>query len=112
MACLSPRAETVSRMINWDRVEELKSDLGADDFLEIVSMFLEEVEAKLAALDQGQSESLTEDFHFLKGCAANLGFEVFQKTCASAEMTGAPDDVPKAVEIYEASKQEFMSRST
>ena len=98
-------------MIDWDRVEELKTDLGADDFLEIVSMFLEEVEAKLAELDLGKTDGLTEDFHFLKGCAANLGFEVFQKACAAAEKTGTPDDVPKVVEIYEASKQEFLSRS-
>ena len=39
-------------MINWDKVEELRQDIGAEDFGEIVVVFLEEVELELSSLAQ------------------------------------------------------------
>jgi hypothetical protein len=59
-------------MIDWARVNELKNDLGAGDFGEIIDLFLEEVEEVIDRLrrfpDPG---SLEQELHFLKGSALN-----------------------------------------
>ena len=63
-------------MIDWTRVEELRTDLGAEDFEEITSLFLEEVESRLEILKSGTSQNLADDFHFVKGSAANINFRI------------------------------------
>ena len=103
-------------MINWDQVEQLKDDLGDDGFQEVVVIFLEEVEDGLAALNQlpettGQAAS--EGYHFLKGCAYNLGFDDFAARCA-AEETRAQSGETSAADLravnrlYEDSKKLFF----
>lgn len=99
-------------MIDWSRVEELQNDLGADDFAEVTAIFLEEVEERLEQLESRISSSLTDDFHFLKGCAANLGFAEFQKVCADGEMTGDAECIGHAVKVYSASKSEFLEHTS
>ena len=37
-------------MIDWARVSELRDEVGAEDFDEVVELFLEEVEEAIAAL--------------------------------------------------------------
>ena len=37
-------------MIEWDRVAELRDEVGAEDFAEVVELFLDEVEATLARI--------------------------------------------------------------
>ena len=34
-------------MIDWDRVSELRDEVGAEDFLEVVEMFLDEVNEEI-----------------------------------------------------------------
>jgi HPt (histidine-containing phosphotransfer) domain-containing protein len=56
-------------------------------------------------------------FHFLKGCAANLGFETFGNYCAEAEDVtksgGEPDfTISDLAGIYAESKQAFSDNST
>ena len=34
-------------MITWSRVDELADEIGADDFAEVVALFLDEVEGEL-----------------------------------------------------------------
>lgn len=95
-------------MLNWSRVEELKVDLGEEDFQEISSLFLEEVEEKLADLACDTPDTLAADLHFLKGSAANLGFEGFREMCEQLER--APDrlQLGALVSLFKTSKSAFL----
>ncbi len=103
-------------MIDWTRVEELNSEIGAEDFAEVVELFLEEVEEVIERLKSISDIShLEEDLHFLKGSALNLGFRAFSTFCQAGETAAANGqaDTVNLVEIlecYDASKSEFTSR--
>lgn len=97
-------------MIDWSRVDELRNDLGAEDFEEITALFLEEVEERLDSLSAGTSTNLSDDFHFLKGSAANLGFETLREVCQKGETCGDAADIPGLLDVYKQSKQAFMER--
>ena len=103
-------------MIDWARVNELKNDLGAGDFGEIIDLFLEEVEEVIDRLrrfpDPG---SLEQELHFLKGSALNLGFDHMGSLCAQGEdqaASGRADTIPIAqiVSVFDVSKSEFLSQ--
>ncbi len=102
-------------MISWDRVRELRSEIGAEDFHEVVELFLEEVEDVLGRLrTQFDATTCEADLHFLKGSALNLGFERFGALCREGEMKAAENrvgtaDVAQVLEAYEASKAEFLA---
>lgn len=100
---------SVNMMIDWSRVEELRRDFGEDDFAEIVVLFLSEVQERLAMMATQPSSEPSEDYHFLKGSAANLGFERLYQACSSAERDGDGGGVRKLCDIFEASKTEFLS---
>nr|WP_309502724.1 Hpt domain-containing protein [uncultured Roseovarius sp.] len=73
-------------MIDWSRVAELRSEIGAEDFDEVVELFLEEVEAEISVLRAGCPPEEWEDkLHFLKGSALNLGFRQFSGLCQAGE---------------------------
>ena len=77
-------------MVDWDRVNELKTDVFGDDFAEMIEVFLEEVEGVLKRLKASPAFStFEEDFHFLKGCALNVGFSEFGRLCQEAESLAA-----------------------
>ncbi|EPX77466.1 Hpt domain-containing protein [Litoreibacter arenae] len=92
-------------MLNWSRVAELKDDLGAEDFQEVTALFLEEVEEKLAALGDAPP---ADDLHFLKGSAANLGFEGFRAMCERMEQMPAAPPVAELHALYQQSKTAFL----
>lgn len=77
-------------MIDWTRVEDLKSEIGEDDFLEVVEMFLEEADEVVTHLegppDLGAVESR---LHFLKGSALNLGLSDLAALCQAGEKRAA-----------------------
>jgi histidine phosphotransfer protein HptB len=102
-------------MIDWSRVNELREEVGAEDFEEVVDIFLEEVEEVISRLrtapDHGQLE---QDLHFLKGSALNLGFSTFSSPCQDGERlsaTGQPDavDISDVIEEFERSKANFLA---
>ena len=77
-------------MIDWTRVNELRDEIGADDFDEVVIMFLEEADEVIARIAPGDStKSLEADLHFLKGAALNLGFSEFAALCQDGERRAA-----------------------
>lgn len=100
--------------IDWDRVSELQDEVGLDDFQEVVDLFLEEVDEIVERLTNALDLScLTEDLHFLKGSALNLGFEEFASFCAKGERMAAAGnaadvDVPQVLKSYQTSKVEFL----
>ena len=103
-------------MIDWSRVEELQSEIGAEDFAEVVELFLDEVEEVIERLRASPDTSrLEEDLHFLKGSALNLGFRAFSVLCQNGETASAAGDA-SAVELgpildcFDDSKVEFTGK--
>ena len=81
-------------MIDWDRVRELRSEIGPDDFDEVVSLFLEEADEAIARLSLGGgAKALAADLHFLKGAALNLGFDTLSALCQDGERRAGVGDL-------------------
>ncbi len=100
-------------MIDWSRVEELKDEVGQEDFVEVAEMFLEEVDEVVARLQTSPNpDSLKDDMHFLKGSALNLGFAEMGVFCQKSEQAATTGDldsinIAELVKIYSASKEIF-----
>lgn len=102
-------------MIDWVQVNALRDEVGAEDFEEVVELFLEEVQEVVddlrGAADSAQLES---KMHFLKGSALNLGFSDFSDLCAAGEKAAADGraeevDVGGVLDCYDASRGVFLS---
>jgi HPt (histidine-containing phosphotransfer) domain-containing protein len=76
-------------MIDWQRVDELCLEIGADAFQEVAALFLEEVEEVMDRLPRSGSDDVPALMHFLRGSALNLGFEAFANLCTEAEERAA-----------------------
>lgn len=99
-------------MISWERVNELRSEVGDEDFREVVELFLEEVEEVIARLrDSPEPARVEEDLHFLKGSALNLGFAALGDLCQIGEWQPDAVDLVAIVATYEGSKAEFMAEA-
>ncbi len=102
-------------MISWDRVNELRDEVGEEDFAEVVSLFLEEVEEVMTRLQSKPDPASYEaDLHFLKGSALNLGFRALSTLCRDKEMkisgnASGEIDLGDIFSTYEQSKAEFLS---
>jgi HPt (histidine-containing phosphotransfer) domain-containing protein len=102
-------------MINWNKIKDLKNEIGEEDFEEVVELFLEEVDGAISKLrEKPDRNSLEEDLHFLKGSALNLGFSEFSTLCQSGETRAASGDtksinVDEILATYEASRGAFVS---
>ncbi|MEC7290121.1 MAG: Hpt domain-containing protein [Pseudomonadota bacterium] len=102
-------------MITWSRIDELADEIGPDDFGEVVTLFLEEVEGELEGLPGlNDAPSLERALHFLKGSALNLGFSDFATLCQQGERQAAQGDIGNisatlVIDCYERSKAEFMA---
>lgn len=99
-------------MIAWERVKELRAEIGNDDFAEVAVMFLEEADEAVARLLPGLSAKAMEaDLHFLKGAALNLGFDALSGLCQEGERRAASGDTSVDLELvrnaYFASKAAF-----
>ena len=101
-------------MIDWDRVNELRSEIGEDGFDEVVELFLDEVESVVMRLGADPDPSRYEDdLHFLKGSAWNLGFAEFGAVCQDGERKaaagqGSQINISAVIYSYGKSKEEFM----
>lgn len=102
-------------MIDWARVSELRAELGAEDFGEVIDLFLDEVETEISALKQSfDADMLESRLHFLKGSALNLGFDSFSKLCQEGETAAAQGaqhtvDVASVIASYQVSKSVFLN---
>lgn len=103
-------------MIDWDRVNALRQEVGAEDFMEVADLFLEEVDEVMLRLETSRtSETLEEEMHFLKGSALNLGFTLMGQICqhyekAAADRIGVGVDLGRLFSAYADSKKEFLAR--
>ena len=97
--------------IDWTRVEELRDEVGAEDFIEITALFLSEIEEALATLPPLEDPSaLSDAYHGMKGSALNLGFTFLAENCAQAEV--APTDIApeQLAKLLRSAKQALRSR--
>ena len=100
-------------MINWDRVNTLRADVGAEDFDDVVGLFFSELDSIVARLRAAPDPAtLEQDLHFLKGSALELGFETLSTLCQAGESScakGAADDVDlnEILCAYDESKVAF-----
>lgn len=102
-------------MIDWVRVSQLRDEVGAEDFLEVVEMFLDELSEEIETItSEMTAQELEAKLHFLKGSALNLGFEAFAELCRVGEDSARQGefegvDRPAIVKCYHASVQAFES---
>ena len=99
-------------MIDWDRVTELRDEIGAEDLATVIEMFLEEVAEKLQEVMDGTSKAaLSEDMHFLRSSALNIGFVKLAEMCAAVEEKAGVGhlnaDIAAISACYEASAKEL-----
>ena len=97
-------------MIDWKRVKDLRDEIGEDDFLEVVAMFLEETDEVVVQLDTAPDvASIEGQLHFLKGSALNVGLAELADLCqvgekAAALGDAASVDIDQVIATYRSSK--------
>jgi HPt (histidine-containing phosphotransfer) domain-containing protein len=101
-------------MIDWDRVAELRNEIGVDSFDEVIDLFLTEADEVILRLrPDADRKALESDCHFLKGAALNLGFKSLAAQCqlreAQAAKGQAVTDLTVVHDIYQQSRQALMA---
>lgn len=102
-------------MISAERVAELKSEVGEDDFLEIVGLFMTESDDIIDRLRSVSDPSGAEDLlHALKGSALNLGFDELARLCREGQggSVGSrlwESQLDHLLEVYEQSKERLSA---
>ncbi len=98
-------------MIDWERVANLRAEIGDSDFTEVVEMFLSESDEVIARLHAGRPyPTLEAELHFLKGSALNLGFRELASLCSQGEKLaerGGAVDLACVTTSYEATRAAF-----
>ena len=98
-------------------MSELRDEVGAEDFDEVVELFLEEVDEAIVALrDLTDLSELEPQCHFLKGSTLNIGFRDFANLCQAGEAAaaagkGADVDIAAIVQSYAESREVFINQS-
>lgn len=102
-------------MIDWSRVQQLQEEVGAEDFDEVVELFMEEVGITIDKLRGPEARrDLEDDLHFLKGSCLNLGFDAFAALCQAGETAAAngnPDsiDIDAILKCFDTTKAVFLA---
>ncbi len=102
-------------MIDWDRVRELKDEIGEEDFAEVAEMFIAEVEEVIHRLKAAPDPACFEaDLHFIKSSALNLGFSDLSALCQAGERRAASGDagsvdLAPVLACYAASRAAFVA---
>lgn len=78
--------------VDWDRLNELRDDIGEEDFADVAVLFVAELQETLDRLTDDTAEA--SDFHFLRGSASNLGFIELVAACSVAEAACNAGDRP------------------
>jgi HPt (histidine-containing phosphotransfer) domain-containing protein len=98
-------------MIDWARIDELREEIGTEDFADIASLFLEEVTDTLNALDLSADPAvLSNQFHGLKGSALNLGFTYTATLCAEAETNPTFADPSRIRDSFNMAREALCAR--
>ena len=96
-------------MIDWDRIGELRDEVGAEDLVEIADVFLSEMTEALDPVRLGRPPADPASWlHFLKGAALNLGFADLARLCADGEGAGNAPDYDGILALFDASAQALL----
>ncbi|MFV0245454.1 MAG: Hpt domain-containing protein [Qingshengfaniella sp.] len=98
--------------MNMDRLNELRSEVGADALAEVLEVFLEETDAVAQRLrDAAPAGGMAAEMHMLKGAALNLGFDDLAALCSTAERAAGtgPVDTSQVLECYVQSRAELVA---
>ena len=100
-------------MLNHGRIAELKSEVGEDDFAEVITLFCEEVEEMLDDLPSTSQSQMAAKLHFLKGSALNIGLDAVGQMCSTEEarLKNDPNTAPDITAIrslYIASRDQLL----
>ncbi|BDW87175.1 Hpt domain-containing protein [Roseicyclus marinus] len=90
-------------MIDRARLDGLRQDIGEEDFADLACVFVAEMSDHLDRLGGDPASAMAEDFHFLRGSAANLGLAAMADACARAEAAckaGTAPDIAAIAEIF------------
>jgi len=106
-------------MIDWKHVHQLAADVGAGEFTEIATLFLDEMDSEIAAMkscDNRDPAALSARMHFLKGSAYYLGFTGFGNLCAAYEAELRTHKTPNVdlaalIAAYQRSREQFISEA-
>ena len=97
--------------VDWDRLDELKTDIGEEDFADVVMLFVSELQDTLSTLTPDRAAA--NDFHFLRGSAANLGLNSLVAACDAAEAAcaaGQPPNVEAVQAAFKTALEDMASR--
>lgn len=101
-------------MIDWDRVAQLREEVGPEAFGEVVELFLDEVDEVTGRLQRAADpDRLRDDLHFLKGSALNLGFRDLGAMCHEAERLAVAGGLPAVAPVlacFAASRAAFVAQ--
>jgi HPt (histidine-containing phosphotransfer) domain-containing protein len=90
--------------VDLDRLMSLRDDIGPEDFADVVLLFFAEIGETLDRMRADTAPRTADDFHFLRGSAANLGFVEMVRACERAEAScthGETPDFAAVVRSYE-----------
>ncbi|MBL4627215.1 MAG: Hpt domain-containing protein [Roseicyclus sp.] len=86
--------------VDWDRLNELRADIGEEDFADVAMLFVAELQETLDGLTE--QSATTADFHYLRGSAANLGFVTVVAACTAAEAACNSEALPDVEAVRSA----------
>ena len=89
-------------MIDWTRLNGLRSDIGEEDFADVAFLFVAEITEHLDRLTADPALARASDFHFLRGSAANMGFVAMVEACRAAEAECLAGRVPDVTAVAES----------
>lgn len=104
-------------MIDWNRAAELREEVGAEDFAEVIELFLDEFNEAIQHLAEATSaQDIEGQLHFLKGSALNIGFCAFAALCQTCEASAALGqietiDLAEITRAYWEARQAFLAQS-
>lgn len=100
-------------MIDWSVTSELLNDIGAEDFAEVVEIFLADADRMVEGLRHG--DTLEAQLHELKGAALAIGLRALAMLCQRSEDMAAAGlghmvDLTHVSQCYRLSRDAFLDR--
>ena len=103
-------------VIAWDRVNDLRAEIGDDDFAEVVAMFLEEADEVIGRIAKTVgAKALEADLHFSERCSPESWLRAIRRACvrmANVEQPGGDTSVDLAqvcAQLSGASKKALVA---
>jgi HPt (histidine-containing phosphotransfer) domain-containing protein len=75
--------------IDWSHVADLRDEIGADEFAEVLELFLADSDEMVEALAGQPPSAYEEALHALKGAALNMGLSGLAEICRQGERLAA-----------------------